>query len=272
MADLKGKTLFITGASRGIGKAIALRAARDGANIVIAAKTEKPHPKLPGTIYSAAAEIEAAGGQALPLPVDIRLEAQVESAVAQAVTAFGGIDILVNNASAISLTGTLATPMKRFDLMFGVNVRGTYLCSQACIPHLKRAANPHILNLAPPLTMQPRWFRDHLAYTMAKYGMGMCVLGMAEEFRADGIAVNALWPRTVIATAAITMIPGMREESCRKPEILADAAHAILTRDSRRCTGNFFIDEEVLASAGITDLEKYAVRPGAALTPDFFLD
>ncbi len=272
MADLKGKTLFITGASRGIGKAIALRAAQDGANIVIAAKTEKPHPKLPGTIHSAAAEIEAAGGRALPLPVDIRFEAQVEAAVAQAVAAFGGIDILVNNASAISLSGTLATPMKRFDLMFGVNVRGTFVCSQACIPHLKRAANPHILNLAPPLNLHARWFRDHLSYTMAKYGMSMCVLGMAEEFRADGIAVNALWPRTMIATAAIMMIPGVRAETGRKPEILADAAHIILTRGSRQCTGNFFIDEEVLSSAGVTDLKKYAVERGAALTPDLFIN
>jgi citronellol/citronellal dehydrogenase len=277
MTTLKNKTLFISGGSRGIGLAIALRAARDGASIVIAAKTTEPHPKLPGTIYSAAAEVERAGGRALPLPVDIRDEAQVRAAVAQAVERFGGIDILVNNASAISLTGTLETPMKRFDLMFGVNVRGTYLCSQACIPHLKASAkagrNPHILTLSPPLNMNPKWFKNHVAYTMAKYGMSMCVLGMAEEFRADGIAVNALWPRTVIKTAALAMLPGVDTRMCRTPEILADAAHVILNRDARRHTGHFYLDEQVLAAQGITDLGRYAVLPGNnKFLPDLFLD
>jgi citronellol/citronellal dehydrogenase len=276
--SLKGKTLFITGASRGVGLAIALRAARDGANVVIAAKTTETHPKLPGTIYSAAEEIEKAGGKALPLQVDIRDEAVVQNAVKQSVAKFGGIDILVNNASAISLTGTLATPMKRFDLMFGVNVRGTFACSQACLPHLQEAAvagrNPHILTLSPPLNMRPHWFKAHTAYTIAKYGMSMCVLGMAEEFRGQGIAINALWPRTLIATAALAMIPGMNEklDGCRKPEILADAAQVILTRDARQATGNFYIDDEVLAAAGVTDLSRYAVTPGAALLPDIFID
>jgi len=275
MADLSGKTLFITGASRGIGLAIALRAARDGANIVIAAKTAEAHPKLPGTIYTAAAEIEAAGGKALPLVVDVREEEGVEAAVAEAVAAFGGIDILVNNASAISLSGTLQTPMKRFDLMHQVNTRGTYLCSQKCLPHLKRAANPHILNLSPPLNLSPRWFSGHVAYTMAKYGMSMCVLGMAEEFRRDGVAVNALWPRTAIATAAVQNLLGgdAMMKASRKPEIMADAAWAILTRDSRTTTGNFFIDDEVLAADGVTDLDVYAVVPGTTrFMPDFFLD
>ena len=271
-ADLGGKTLFITGASRGIGKAIGLRAAADGANVVIAAKSAEPHPKLPGTIYSAAEEIEVAGGKALPLVVDVRLDDQVREAVETAVERFGGIDILVNNASAISLTGTMATPMKRFDLMHQINTRGTYLCSQTCIPYLDKAANPHILNLAPPLNMEVRWFAPHVAYTMAKYGMSMCVLGMAEELKGSDIAVNALWPRTTIATAAVGMLGGeeMLRRS-RKPEILAEAAHVILTRDSRTFTGNFLIDDEVLASAGITDLEPYAVDPQAELTPDFFL-
>src|ERR1700690_3832145 len=263
--SLRGKTLFITGASRGIGLAIGLRAARDGANVVIAAKTEKAHPKLPGTIHSAAAEIEAAGGRALPLVVDIRFEEQVYGAVEQAVSRFGGIDILVNNASAISLTGTPETPMKRYDLMIGVNARGTFLCSQACLPHLKKASNPHILTLSPPLDMRPKWFAPHLAYTMAKYGMSMCVLGMAEEFRGAGIAVNALWPRTIIATAALQIIPGAEPERGRKPEIMADAAWHILTGDSRAATGNFFIDDEVLAAAGIVDLSSYAVSPGKRL-------
>src|SRR5215467_1230405 len=278
MKTLPGKTLFISGASRGIGLAIALKAARDGAQIAIAAKTAEPHPKLPGTIHTAAAEIERAGGKALPLAVDIRDEAAVQDAVAQTVTRFSGIDILVNNASAINLTGTLATPMKRFDLMFGVDVRGTFLCSQACLPHLLKAAaagrNPHILTLSPPLNLRPQWFQGHVAYTMSKYGMSMCVLGMAEEFRSAGVAVNALWPRTVIATAALAMIPGMtqRLENCRKPEILADAAHAILTRDAREATGNFYLDEDVLASEGVTDFEPYAVKPGAPLMPDIFLD
>jgi len=278
MTTLAGKTLFITGASRGIGLAIGLRAARDGANVAIAAKTTEPHPKLPGTIHTAAAEVERAGGKALALAVDIRDEAAVQDAVAQTVARFGGIDILVNNASAINPTGTLATPMKRFDLMFGVNVRGTFLCSQACLPHLLKAAaagrNPHILTLAPPLNMHAHWFKDHVAYTMAKYGMSMCVLGMAEEFREAGVAVNALWPRTVIATAALAMIPGMsaRLDNCRKPEILADAAHAIFTRDARATTGNFFVDEDVLAGEGVTDFSPYAVKPGASLIPDYFLD
>ena len=278
MATLKDKTLFISGGSRGIGHAIALRAARDGANVVIAAKTTEPHPKLPGTIYSAADDIERAGGQALPLVVDIRDEAQVRTAVAQTVARFGGIDILVNNASAISLTGTLQTPMKRFDLMFGVDVRGTFLCSQACLPELVKSAqagrNPHILTLSPPLNMKAHWFAPHVAYTMAKYGMSMCVLGMAEEFRTLGVAINALWPRTVIATAALQMIPGAEVERCRKPEVMADAAHAVLTRDARdpANTGNFYIDDEVLAAAGITDLSAYAVQPGAHLRTDIFLD
>jgi citronellol/citronellal dehydrogenase len=272
MADLKGKTLFISGGSRGIGKAIALRAAADGANVAIAAKTAEPHPKLPGTIHSAAAEIEAAGGRALPLQVDIRDEGQVHAAVEQTVAAFGGIDILVNNASAISLTGTLETPLKRFDLMWGVNARGTFACSQACIPHLRKAANPHILNLSPPLNLDPKWFKHHVAYTMAKYGMSLCVLGMSEELKADGIAVNALWPRTVILTAALAMLGGLTPpENCRQPEIVADAAHAILTRDSRGHTGNFYIDEEVLRQAGVTDFESYAVAPGHPLHPDLFL-
>jgi citronellol/citronellal dehydrogenase len=272
MISLAGKTLFITGASRGIGLAIALRAARDGANIVIAAKTETVHPKLPGTIYSAAAEIEAAGGKALPLPVDIRFEEQVYRAVELAVSRFGGIDILVNNASAISLTGTLETPMKRYDLMMGVNARGTFLCSQVCIPPLKRAVNPHILMLSPPLDMQAKWFVPHLAYTLAKYGMSMCVLGMAEEFRNAGIAVNALWPRSIIATAALQVIPGAEAECGRTPEIVADAAWHILTRDSRTTTGNFFIDDEVLAAAGIADLSRYAVAEGKPLKLDLFID
>ncbi len=275
---LKGKTLFISGGSRGIGHAIALRAAQDGANVVIAAKTTEPHPKLPGTIYSAADDIVRAGGSALPLAVDIRDENQVREAVATAAKRFGHIDILVNNASAISLTGTLQTPMKRFDLMFGVNVRGTYVCSQACLPELSRAAeagrNPHILTLSPPLDMQAKWFAPHVAYTMAKYGMSMCVLGMSEEFRDVGVAVNALWPRTVIATAALQMIPGADVGLCRKPEVMADAAHAILTRDARGAgnSGNFYIDDEVLAAEGITDLSAYAVVPGARLKTDIFLD
>jgi citronellol/citronellal dehydrogenase len=270
---LRGKTLFITGASRGIGKAIGLRAARDGAHVVIAAKTTERHPRLAGTIFTAAEEVRAAGGEALACPVDVRSEAQVQAAVEEAVARFGGIDILVNNASAIQLTGTLETPMKRFDLMHQVNTRGTFLVSQACIPHLKKAENPHILNISPPLNLQPRWFAPHLAYTIAKYGMSLCVLGMAEELRSAGIAVNALWPRTVIATAAVENLLGGEEtiRHSRKPEIMADAAHAILTRDSRSCTGNFFIDEEVLREEGRTDFDSYSVVPGADLLPDFFL-
>jgi len=273
MESLAGKTLLVTGASRGIGLAIGKRAAADGANVVIAAKTIVPHPKLPGTIYTAAEEIEAAGGKALAVPTDIRSEAEVSAAVAAAVGTFGGIDILVNNASAISLTGTLDTPMKRFDLMFGVNVRGTFLCSQACLPHLLEADNPHILNLAPPLQMDPKWFAPHVAYTISKYGMSMCVLGMATELRDRGVAVNALWPRTAIATAAIRMIGGEPMlPHTRRPEILADAAHWILTRPSRECSGNFFIDDEVLARAGVHDLERYAVAPGERLVADFFVE
>jgi citronellol/citronellal dehydrogenase len=275
--SLKGKTLFITGASRGIGLAIAKRAAQDGANVAIAAKTTEPHPKLPGTIYSAAEEVEKAGGQALPLVCDIREEESVKAAVAATVEKFGGIDICVNNASAISLTDTLNTPMKRFDLMFGVNVRGTYMTSSLCIPHLmasaKKGRNPHILNLSPPLNMHPKWFRHHTAYTMAKYGMSMCVLGMAAEFREAGIAVNGLWPRTIIATAALQVIPGADWKAGRMPEIMADAAHVVLTKENCEWTGKIHIDDEVLASAGITDLSKYSATPGnTRFFPDLFLD
>jgi citronellol/citronellal dehydrogenase len=274
MRTLQGKTLFITGASRGIGKAIALRAARDGANVVIAAKTTEAHPKLPGTIFTAAEEIEAAGGKALPVVVDVRDEAQIAKAVEEAVARFGGIDILVNNASAISLTGTLQTPMKRFDLMHQINTRGTFATSQACLPHLLKAKNPHILNLSPPLSLQPRWFAPHVAYTMAKYGMSLCVLGMAEEFRDEGVAVNALWPRTLIGTAAVQNLLGGEEmvRGSRTPEIVADAAHVILTRDSRTTTGNFFVDEDVLRSEGVTDFSRYAVDPSQELVPDLFLE
>jgi len=269
---LKDKTLFITGASRGIGKAIALRAAQDGAKIVIAAKTDRKHPKLPGTIHSAAEEIEAAGGQAMPIKLDIRDENAVAEAMKQAADHFGGIDILVNNASAIFLAGTEEVPMKRFDLMFGVNVRGTFVCSQAALPYLKKADNPHILNLSPPLNMDAKWFGPHVAYTMAKYGMSQCVLGMAEEFKDVPIAVNALWPRTVIATAALAMLgDAVKTENCRKPEIMADAAHWILSQPAAEVTGQFFIDDEALKEAGMTDLDDYAVEPGAPLLPDLFL-
>jgi citronellol/citronellal dehydrogenase len=264
--------MLITGASRGIGLAIALRAAREQANIVILAKTSEPHPKLPGTIYTAADEIERAGGRALPLAVDIRSEEQVVEAVRKGARQFGGIDVLVNNASAISLGGTLETPMKRFDLMMAVNVRGSFLCAQACVPHLAKARNPHILMLSPPLNMEPRWFAPHVAYTIAKYGMSECVLGMAEEFRPQGIAVNALWPRTIIATAALSMIPGIDMNRARRPEIVADAATVILAKDSRTTTGNFFLDEDVLASEGVTDLSGYAVAPGSTLMTDAFVD
>ena len=271
---LKDKTLFITGASRGIGKAIALRAARDGANVVVAAKTTVPHPKLAGTIHTAAAEIEQAGGRALAVAMDVRDEAAVDRAVRQAVETFGGIDVLVNNASAISLTGTLETSMKRFDLMHEVNARGTFLCTQRCLPHLRRAVNPHVLMISPPLNLAPRWFAPHLPYTMAKYGMSLCVLGMAEEFRRDGIGVNALWPRTAIDTAAIAYIAGADMlRRCRKPEIMADAAHTILVRAGRACTGNFFIDDEVLREAGVADFSHYRHEgvTEAGLMPDFFL-
>ncbi len=273
MANLDGKTLFITGASRGIGKAIALRAAADGAAIVIAAKTVDAHPQLPGTIHTAAEEIRAAGGRALAVQTDIRYEEQVRAAVAGAADEFGGVDILINNASAIYLAGTLDTPVKKLDLMWSVNARGAFLCSQACLPHLQRAANPHILNISPPPNLNPRWFRDHAPYTLAKYGMSLWVLGMAEEFRAAGVAVNALWPRTAIQTAALAMLGDrVRAENTRKPQIVADAAYEVLTRDSRACTGNFFIDDEVLAAAGVEDLDAYAVDPAGDLFPDFFLD
>ncbi len=273
MASLHGKSLLITGASRGIGKAIALRAAKDGANIVIAAKTDKPHPNLPGTVHTAAQEIEAAGGKALGCIVDVRFDEQVQNAVERAVAAFGGIDVLINNASAIQLTGTLDTDMKRYDLMHSVNVRGAYITSKLCLPQLVKAKNPHILNISPPLNLQPSWLARHLAYTMSKYGMSLCVLGMAEEFREQGVAVNALWPRSTIATAAIQNLLGGPEalRRCRKPEIMADAAHAILTRNSCECTGNFFIDDEVLATEGVSNLDHYAMTPGSELIPDLFI-
>jgi citronellol/citronellal dehydrogenase len=272
--SLKNKTLFITGGSRGIGLAIGKRAARDGANVVIAAKTDKPHPKLPGTIYTAADDIEKAGGNALPVLCDIRFEESVEAAVAKTVEQFGGIDICVNNASAISLTPTLQTTMKRYDLMHGVNTRGTFLVSKTCIPHLLKADNPHILNISAPLNMEEKWFAPHVAYTMAKFGMSMCVLGMAGEFRRQGIAVNALWPRTTIATAAVQNLLGGDEltRRSRKPEIMGDAAYIIFNRPSRDFTGNFCIDDEVLESAGITDLSEYAVDPTVELAPDFFVE
>jgi citronellol/citronellal dehydrogenase len=275
--SLHGKTLLITGGSRGIGVAIAVRAARDGANIVLLAKTTEPNPKLPGTLFSAASAVEAAGGQALPVPTDIRDEHAVALAVQAAVARFGGIDILVNNASAISLTPTPATTMKRFDLMMGVNARGTYACTQACLPALIQSAragrNPQVLNMSPPLSMNDHWFAPHLAYTMAKYGMSMCTLGHAREFRPHGIAVNSLWPRTAINTAALQMIPGVDIRKCRTPEILADAAHLILTSDAKLVSGNFFIDDELLALHGVTDLDRYAVVPGTQdLIPDFFVD
>ena len=273
MSTLNGKTLFITGGSRGIGLAIALRAARDGANIAIAAKTAEPHPKLAGTIYTAAAEIEAAGGKALAIQCDIRNEAEVIAAVEATVKAFGGIDICVNNASAISLTNTDATEMKRYDLMMDVNARGTFLVSKLCLPHLRKSANPHILMLSPPLNLEPRWFAPHLAYTMAKYGMSLCVHGLAEELKSDGIAVNALWPRTTIATAAIANIVGgpalMR--ASRKPEIMADAAQMIFTTPSRDLTGQFLIDDTFLASRGVTDFDPYRADPTVDLAPDYFI-
>jgi citronellol/citronellal dehydrogenase len=272
MGNLAGKTLFITGASRGIGLAIALRAARDGANIVIAAKSGVPNPKLPGTIHTAAAAVEAAGGKALALQVDIREEDQVRAAAAQAAEHFGGIDIVVNNASAIWLAGTADTPMKRYDLMHQVNTRGTFLVTQSCLPYLKQAANPHVLMLSPPPNLDPKWFAPHTAYTIAKYGMSLCVLGMSAEFVSLGIAVNALWPRTVIATAAIGMIEGVKVEHCRKPEIVADAAHVILSRPAREYTGHFAIDEDLLREAGMDDFTNYAVQPSMPLLPDLVLD
>ena len=275
MNSLSGKTLFISGVSRGIGLAIALRAARDGANITIAAKTAEPHSKLPGTIYTAAKEIEEAGGQALPCIVDIRDDDKVQKAVDKTVNAFGGIDILINNASAISLTGTLQTPMKRFDLMHQINARGTYLCSQLCLSHLMKAENPHVLNISPPLNIESHWFAPHTAYTIAKFNMSLCVLGMAGEFEKEGVAFNALWPKTTIDTAAIRNFLGTDDAlRSRKPEIMADAAHVILTRSSRECSGNFYVDEEILRQEGIKDFSKYAVTPGMKdeeLNPDFFI-
>lgn len=276
MADLSGKTLFISGASRGIGLAIAKRAAADGANIVIAAKTAEPHPKLSGTIYTAADEIREAGGQALPLLVDVRYEDQVEAAMEKAAAEFGGIDILVNNASAINLAGTESVSMKGYDLMHMVNTRGTFLCSQKAVPYLRKSDNPHVLNLSPPLNMEIRWFQNHVAYSMAKYGMSMCVLGMSSEFKRDGIAFNALWPRTAIATAAVANHLGgdMMMVRSRTVDIMADAAHIILTRNSREFTGNFYVDDVVLASEGITDLNHYQVDTAldiSELLPDFFV-
>ena len=271
MTDLRGKTLFITGASRGIGLAIALRAAGDGANVVVAAKSAVANPKLPGTIHSAAAAIEAAGGRALPIQCDIREEDQVHAAVAQTIETFGGIDILVNNASAIWLRGTLDTPMKRFDLMQQVNARGSFLCAQACLPELLKSTNPHILTLAPPPSLDPKWWAPHTSYTLAKMGMSLLTLGLAAEFGPQGVAVNALWPRTIIATDALNMIPGIDIRRCRKPDIVADAAHAILTMPSREINGRFVIDEEILRERGVTDFEHYAVEPGQLLLPDLFL-
>ena len=270
--SLRGKTLFITGASRGIGLAIAVRAARDGANIVIAAKSAVPNPKLPGTIHSAAAAVEEAGGKALAVKCDIREEEQVRAAVEQTVTHFGGIDVLVNNASAIWLRGALDTPMKRFDLMQQVNARGTFVCAQACLPHLLKASNPHILTLAPPPSLDPKWWAPHTGYTLAKMGMSFVTLGLAAEFGARGVAVNALWPRTIVATDALNMIPGVDISRCRKPEIVADAAHAILVKPARGFSGNFLIDEDVLREAGMNDFSAYAVDPSKPPLADLFLD
>jgi citronellol/citronellal dehydrogenase len=273
--SLEGKTLFISGASRGIGLAIALRAARDGANIALIAKTAEPHPKLEGTVYIAAEEIEEAGGEALPIVGDIREEEQVFEAVSEAVERFGGIDVCVNNASAINLSGTEELEMKRYDLLQDINTRGAFVVSKACIPHLKRAENPHVLMLSPPLNLNPKWFKDHLGYTIAKYGMSMCTLGMAEEFREDGIAFNSLWPRTLIATAAVQNLLGGDEAMARarKPELVADAAHAILTRPSHQATGNFFLAEDVLAEEGVTDLSHYSYGDSNAdLAPDLYVD
>jgi citronellol/citronellal dehydrogenase len=274
MSRLAGKTMFISGGSRGIGLAIAKRVAADGANVALIAKTAEPHPRLPGTVYTAAEEIEAAGGQALPIVGDIRFDDQVDAAVAATVERFGGIDICVNNASAIALLGTEALPMKMYDLMQDINTRGTFVVSRACVPHLKQSENPHVLTLSPPLNLAPHWFQNHVAYTIAKYGMSMCTLGMSREFAPDGIAFNSLWPRTIIATAAVQNLLGGDEamRQSRRPEILADAAHEVLTRDSREATGNFYIDDEVLAEAGVTDLSPYAFIEGAQLQRDIFLD
>ncbi len=272
MSGLRNKTIFITGSSRGIGREIALRCARDGAKVVISGKTAEPHPKLPGTILSVADEVVQAGGLALAIQLDVRDEQAIHDAVEQAAAHFGGIDVLVNNASAISLTPTLQTPAKRLDLMWDVNMRATFLASQACIPHLKQAANPHVLTLSPPLNLDPKWFAPHVAYTLSKYGMSMCTLGMAREFADQGIAFNCLWPRTTIATAAIEFnFPEAILRASRKPAIVADAAHTVLMRDSKTCSGNFFIDEEVLHEAGVKDLDQYAVSPGGQLYSDLFL-
>lgn len=272
-AKLKDKVVFITGASRGIGREIALRFASVGAKIAIAAKTKEPHPTLEGTIYTVAEEIEKAGGKALPLIVDVREEAMVSDAITKTVETFGGIDILVNNASAINLGSTLEIPMKRFDLIFSVNVRATFMCSKLCVPHLKKSTNPHILNLSPPLSMNPKWFKKHVAYTMSKYGMSMCTLGMAEEFKSDGIAVNSLWPKTLIATAAISAnFPKVIYHASRKPAIVADAAYEIVTSDSRKVTGNFFLDEKILKERGVTDFKQYAMHRFIPLYPDIFVD
>jgi citronellol/citronellal dehydrogenase len=270
--NLAGKVIFITGGSRGIGREIALRAAHDGASVIIAAKTAEAHPALDGTIYSVAHEVKQAGGQALPVVVDVRQEEQINAAVNQAIATFGKIDILINNASAINLSSTLDMPMKRYDLLMQVNTRATYLCSKICLPHMMQSDNPHILNLSPPLNMDSKWFKEHLAYTMSKYGMSMCTLGMAEEFRQEGIAVNSLWPKTIIATAAIAVnFPKDYYEASRKPSIVADAAHAILTSNSCEVTGNFFIDEDLLRSRGVKDFDSYALRPGSQLIPDLYL-
>ena len=269
---LKNRVVFITGASRGIGRACALACAKEGADLVIAAKTADPHPKLPGTIHTVAAEVEATGGRALALRCDIRDEDSVGAAVAATVDAFGGIDALVNNASAIWLRGALDTPMKRFDLMQQVNARGSFLCAQACLPHLLQAPNPHILTLAPPPSLDPKWWAPHTGYTLAKMGMSFVTLGLAGEFGPRGVAVNALWPRTVVATDAINMIPGVDAHRCRTPRIVADAAHAVLVRDARGFSGNFLVDEDVLREAGVSDFDPYAVEPGQPLLPDLFLD